>query len=143
MLSAEKQPVAENLPWIKAAQQKLSSPLRLARTTCLSLVLTASLLCAVPSLAITLDDGDYSYMPDGTTLGLLYLQHVENRGLYSKGKKVSDDVKILPVHFYILSLNIYCLRFYFLHDRSLLYASIKTVLIEALSNSSEIFSPDT
>lgn len=44
--------------------------------------------------AITLDDGDYSYMPDGTTLGLIYTQHVEGRGLYSKGKKVSDDVKL-------------------------------------------------
>jgi len=44
--------------------------------------------------AVTVDDGDYAYLPDGTKFGVVYLQHFEGRGLYSKGTKVSSDARL-------------------------------------------------
>lgn len=67
---------------------KLPSPIRHA---CL---IACAALFASPSLAITVDDGDYAYMPDRATLGVGYLQHFEGRELYAKGVKVSDNAKL-------------------------------------------------
>ena len=96
-------PVADHRSWIKVAKHLSSLLFHCARNTFLLLSAVATLLWSAPGLAITLDDGDYAYMPDGSTLGLLYVQHVESRGLYSKGKKISDDVK--------LSTDVQMLRF--------------------------------
>lgn len=49
--------------------------------------LQAPLLCH----ALDVDPGDYTPMPDGTKLGLLYLQHAERKHQYLDGKKVSDN----------------------------------------------------
>lgn len=67
------------------------------------------MLCSLASnsaLAIDVDAGDYTALPDGTNLGLLYYQHVERDALYSKGSRVpidaglNSDVGILRgVHF--------------------------------------------
>lgn len=63
-------------------------------------------LASSPVLAIDVDAGDYTALPDGTNLGLLYYQHAERNALYSKGSKVpigaslDSDVGILRgVHF--------------------------------------------
>ena len=63
-------------------------------------------LASNPALAIDVDAGDYTALPDGTNLGLLYYQHAERNALYSKGSKIpigaglDSDVGILRgVHF--------------------------------------------
>lgn len=61
----------------------------------------------VPSaLAIDVDAGDYTALPEGTNLGLLYYQHAERNEVYADGHKVpvdaglNSDVGILRgVHF--------------------------------------------
>lgn len=51
--------------------------------------------------ALDVDPGDYTPMPDGTQLGLLYLQHAERHDYYVRGNQLSDkynlysDVSIL------------------------------------------------
>ncbi len=44
--------------------------------------------------AVTVDGGDYAYMPHGSTLGVVYQQHFGGRDLYAKGRKVSGDAKL-------------------------------------------------
>ncbi len=44
--------------------------------------------------AVTLDDGDFVYTPDGVRLSALYLQHFEGRALYVKGRKVANDARL-------------------------------------------------
>lgn len=51
-------------------------------------------LLTVCACAVTVDGGDYGYMPHGSTLGVLYLQHFEGRDLYARGRKVSGDAKL-------------------------------------------------
>ncbi len=41
--------------------------------------------------ALDVEAGDYTALPAGTTLGLLYYQHAERRSLYSDGRKVPID----------------------------------------------------
>lgn len=59
----------------------------------------AAVISAIPALvpeahAVTVDAGDYVYVPDRTGLSLLYLQHFEAKGLYVKGKRVSNDASL-------------------------------------------------
>ncbi|MGH8809121.1 MAG: transporter, partial [Noviherbaspirillum sp.] len=68
-----------------------------------------AMLCGLASnsaSAIDVDAGDYTALPAGTNLGLVYYQHAERKSLYSKGAKVpigarlDSDVGILRgVHF--------------------------------------------
>lgn len=70
----------------------------------LAVVLTA--LFSIDTLAVTVDAGDYTRLPDGTNLAVLYLQHSSGSDLHVNGNKVSNnadldaDVGILRgVHF--------------------------------------------
>ncbi|OWW22390.1 transporter [Noviherbaspirillum denitrificans] len=63
-------------------------------------------LASAPAAAIDVDAGDYTALPAGTNLALVYYQHAERDKLYSKGSKVplnaglDSDVGILRgVHF--------------------------------------------
>lgn len=56
--------------------------------------------------AVDVDAGDYTALPEGTSLGMVYLQHAERRSLYSDGHKqpvragLNSDIGILRgVHF--------------------------------------------
>lgn len=51
-------------------------------------------LLSFRAAAVTIDDGDFSYMSHGSTLGVLYVQHFEGRDLYAKGRKVSGNAKL-------------------------------------------------
>lgn len=44
-------------------------------------------------LAVSVDAGDYDYVPAGTQLGLLYYQYSSGDSLYVGGRKVSDDAR--------------------------------------------------
>ncbi|NMG72216.1 transporter [Parazoarcus communis] len=44
-------------------------------------------------LAVSVDAGDYDYVPAGTQLGLLYYQYSSGDSLYAGGRKVSDDAR--------------------------------------------------
>lgn len=44
--------------------------------------------------ALDVDPGDYTPMPDGTRLGLLYLQHAERNDYYLDGDRLSDKYKL-------------------------------------------------
>lgn len=56
----------------------------------------ASLAAALATYAqaVTVDNGDYAYMPDGSTLGVIYQQHSTGRELYAQGRKVSDNARL-------------------------------------------------
>lgn len=43
---------------------------------------------------VTIDAGDYTRLPDGTNLALLYYQNFEGKELYSQGNKVSSNAKL-------------------------------------------------
>lgn len=47
-----------------------------------------SILASVPASAIDVDAGDYTALPAGTNLGLVYYQYAERDTLYSRGSKV-------------------------------------------------------
>lgn len=51
---------------------------------------------ALPGLAcaVTIDAGDYTYLPAGTSLAVGYYQHTEGRQLYAGGKKVADQARV-------------------------------------------------
>lgn len=51
-------------------------------------VAAAALLLAGAAKAVTVDAGDYTRLPDGTTLALLYYQHFEGGELYAGGNRV-------------------------------------------------------
>lgn len=67
--------------------------------------IVASLLAAAPAQAIDVDAGDYTALPPGTNLGMLYYQHAERNRVYASGNRVAggsldSDVGILRyVHF--------------------------------------------
>ncbi|MCF6781375.1 transporter [Stutzerimonas stutzeri] len=64
------------------------SPAHTKRLSLLAaLCLQAPLLCH----ALDVDPGDYTPLPDGTKLGLLYMQHAERKDQYINEKKVSDN----------------------------------------------------
>ncbi|WP_027015724.1 transporter [Comamonas composti] len=67
--------------------------------------LCATLLCG-PARAVDIDAGDYTALPAGTTLGMVYYQHATRDKLYADGEKVavrprlSSDIGIVRgVHF--------------------------------------------
>ncbi|SOZ34769.1 transporter [Cupriavidus neocaledonicus] len=49
----------------------------------------ALLLGAAPALAIDVDAGDYTALPAGTNLGLLYYQHAERDKVYAGGNRIA------------------------------------------------------
>jgi hypothetical protein len=66
----------------------------------------AVMLCATPARAVDVDAGDYTALPAGTNLGLLYYQHAQRNKVYSGGNaapgnnKLDSDIGILRgVHF--------------------------------------------
>ncbi|AIO73013.1 transporter [Burkholderia multivorans] len=79
------------------------SPLRLPLK--LAGLASACLMAAAPAHAIDVDAGDYTALPPGTNVGLLYYQHAERDKIYARGNRVADgnldsDVGILRyVHF--------------------------------------------
>jgi hypothetical protein len=73
----------------------------------------AAALLSTPARAIDLDAGDYTALPAGTTLGLLYAQHASRDELYAHGRQLPlegrlvSDVGILRgVHFMELAGHI-------------------------------------
>ncbi|MRV70394.1 transporter [Duganella sp. FT92W] len=42
----------------------------------------------------TVDAGDYTRLPDGTNLAVLYAQHVEGKELYSQGTRLSGNARL-------------------------------------------------
>ena len=86
---------------VRAAHLKLELDLFLwclismnALKLALRICLLASLSIATHAHAITVDGGDYAYMPDRTALGVVYLQHFEGKDMYVKGQKVSDNARL-------------------------------------------------
>lgn len=83
--------------------------LRTKKKTWCSVFVAGAILCLTapePALAVDVDAGDYTALPAGTNLGLVYYQHAERSSLYSKGSKIpinaglDSDVGILRgVHF--------------------------------------------
>lgn len=74
--------------------------------TLITLSLCAAGFLAQPSFALDVDAGDYTALPAGTNLGLLYYQHASRDALYADGHKVpgknrlDSDVGILRgVHY--------------------------------------------
>lgn len=59
----------------------------LAKTS-LKTLLVALGLASATAHAIDIDAGDYTALPDGTNLGLLYYQHATNDKLYADGERV-------------------------------------------------------
>jgi hypothetical protein len=114
-------PVADHRSWIKVAQHLSSLLFHCARNICLLLMAVITLLYAAPGLAVTLYNGDYSYLPDDTTLGVLYLHHTRGRDLYSRGEKISDDAK--------LSTDVQLLRFVRYEDWGDDYGLVPQVVI--------------
>ncbi|WP_321860441.1 transporter [Pseudomonas paraveronii] len=60
------------------------------RLLILILCLQRSIVCH----ALDVDPGDYTPMPDGTQLGLLYLQHAERHDYYARGNQLSDKYNL-------------------------------------------------
>ena len=54
----------------------------------------AAILFVTSAHAITLDNGDLAYQPDGTMLGVLYQHYFSGDELYAKGQKISDNAKL-------------------------------------------------
>lgn len=52
-------------------------------------MLAFAAVAAKPAMAIDVDAGDYTALPAGTNLGLLYYQHVERDRIYAGGRQVS------------------------------------------------------
>ena len=52
-------------------------------------MLAFAAVAAKPAMAIDVDAGDYTALPAGTNLGLLYYQHVERDRIYAGGHQVS------------------------------------------------------
>lgn len=59
-----------------------------------SLLIASCLQFPILCHALDVDPGDYTPMPEGTKLGLLYLQHAERDEFYLDGDKLSDKYKL-------------------------------------------------
>lgn len=59
-----------------------------------SLLIASCLQFPILCHALDVDPGDYTPMPEGTKLGLLYLQHAERDEFYLNGDKLSDKYKL-------------------------------------------------
>ncbi|WP_428979393.1 hypothetical protein [Cupriavidus oxalaticus] len=83
------------------------SPVRSAAAQAAGVALTL-LLGAAPAHAIDVDAGDYTALPAGTNLGLLYYQHAQRDRVYAGGNRVAggnldSDVGIVR---YVRSLQV-------------------------------------
>lgn len=70
---------------------------RTARRRPIGALLAASLIAATlpgAAHAVAVDPGDYTYLPPGTGLALLYYQHASGKSLYSGGHKVSGNADL-------------------------------------------------
>lgn len=47
-----------------------------------------------PARAVDVDAGDYTALPEGTNLGLVYYQHAERKSLYANGHKAPIDARL-------------------------------------------------
>jgi len=61
-----------------------------------SVVYFATMLClsSTKSFSLDIDAGDYTPLPSGTNLGLLYLQNAERKELYNDGEKISRNSRL-------------------------------------------------
>ncbi|HQT72086.1 MAG TPA: transporter [Thiobacillus sp.] len=66
---------------------------RRSKALALSAITTATLL-AFPAHAIDVDAGDYTALPAGTSLGLVYYQHATRDKLYAGGNQVAINPKL-------------------------------------------------
>jgi len=62
---------------------------RRAQRALTAAVLALAALAGKPAMAIDVDAGDYTALPPGTNLGLLYYQHVDRDRIYARGNQVS------------------------------------------------------
>lgn len=69
-------------------QQKLSRALQLAA------LFSATTFLAGSAHGVTVDAGDYTRLPDGTNLAVLYYQHFAGDQLYSQGHKLSGNARL-------------------------------------------------
>lgn len=79
-------PALEYTTTRKTSQQTRS----IFRSLLIAFCLQFPILCH----ALDVDPGDYTPMPAGTKLGLLYLQHAEREDFYLDGNKLSDKYKL-------------------------------------------------
>ena len=77
-----------------------------ARFSLATIAAAVSLLATAPAYAIDVDAGDYTALPEGTNLGLIYTQHANRNSMNASGNqvpgnnKLSSDIGILRViHF--------------------------------------------
>ncbi len=77
-----------------------------ARFSLATIAAAVGLLAAAPAHAIDVDAGDYTALPEGTNLGLIYTQHANRNSMNASGNqvpgnnKLSSDIGILRViHF--------------------------------------------
>lgn len=66
----------------------IKNPYRLVNTLLIGASLTMTTGAAH---ALNIDAGDYTALPEGTNLGLLYIQHAERNSLYSDGKQLPGN----------------------------------------------------
>lgn len=59
-----------------------------------AILLCANALLAANAHSVTVDAGDYSRLPDGTNLAVVYYQHFEGKQLYSQGDKLSANARL-------------------------------------------------
>ncbi len=55
---------------------------------------TAMAAVSLQASAVTVDAGDYTRLPDGTNLAVLYMQHTTGSDLYVNGDKVSENADL-------------------------------------------------
>lgn len=58
------------------------------------MILVFCLQLSIVCHALDVDPGDYTPMPDGTKLGLVYLQHAERDDYYVRGNRLSDKYNL-------------------------------------------------
>lgn len=72
--------------------QKMRHAIKAGIATALA---AAAMWLPMQAHAIDLDAGDYTALPSGTTLGLLYYQHASRDKLYARGEKISNDGRLV------------------------------------------------
>lgn len=72
------------------------APIRPVAAARISRMLAGIVTAVAPPLAsaVSVDAGDYDYLPSGTRLGLLYYQYSSGDTLYAGGHRVSDDARV-------------------------------------------------
>ncbi|WP_371229578.1 transporter [Pseudomonas sp. QE6] len=66
----------------------------LVNTLPLAIMLGLSVSLSPMAKAVDVDAGDYTALPEGTNLGLLYYQHAERNTVYSDGHKVPINARL-------------------------------------------------